>query len=173
MSEGLSICIGVVAGLHGVRGELRVKVLTDFPERFACDEKLRIELKDKGAVETVTLVTVRNHKKNLLVRLKGVETRDQASRYVGGSFQIYESELMPLPDNSFYHHEIVGMEVRYLDGVALGKVDQILETPAHDIYVVKGEGEHLVPALKSIVRKVEREARILWIDREMSQYYED
>ncbi|MHC9541949.1 MAG: ribosome maturation factor RimM [Vulcanimicrobiota bacterium] len=173
MSEELSISIGVVTGLHGVRGEFKVKVLTDFPERFAPDEKLRMAIKEGDKVELVTLESVRAHKKNLLVRLKGVETREQASRYIGGMFQIDESELMPLPENSFYHHEILGMEARYLDGELLGKVDQILETPHHDIYVVKGSGEHLIPALKTIVKKVEPGTKTLWIDREMSRYYED
>ncbi len=173
MSERLSICIGVVTGLHGVRGECRVKVLTDFPERFAPEEKLRMAMKESDRVEIVTLLSVRTHKKNLLIRLKGVETREQASRYVGGLFQIDESELMPLPEHSFYLHEIVGMEARYMDGELLGKVEQILETPQHDIYVVKGTQEHLIPALKTIIKKVERGTKTLWIDREMSQYYED
>lgn len=170
--ERRKIHIGQVVGLHGRFGELKVRPLTDFPDRFSEGRSLEIVWSDEHA-QIVSIDGVRPHKNNLLVKLKGVVTRTEAQQFVDAIFRIDEEELMPLPEHSYYRFQIVGMEVLCLDNSCIGIVSEILETPAHDVYVVKGDREHLVPALKKIVRRVDVEQKKMWIDREMIQYFED
>ena len=166
------ISVGQVVGLHGKAGEIKVKVLTDFPDRFARNN--RIELcREDGETQMVTIEGTRPHKNHILIRLKDIGTREDAECLRGAFFRIEESQLMPLPAHSYYRFQIIGLKVFTLEGELLGEVSDILTTPNHDVYVVKGEKEYLIPARKVVVKKVELEQGKMWIDREMIEYFED
>ncbi|MDQ7825013.1 MAG: ribosome maturation factor RimM [Candidatus Eremiobacteraeota bacterium] len=174
MEERQKILVGQVTGVHGKEGELKVKVLTDFPERFSVHSKMELGWKDDEKKDRLVLIeSSRPHKGHLLVKVKGIETREDAKELMGAFFQINKEEVRPLPNDSFYHFQIVGLKVYYLEGGFIGTVSQILHTPNHDVYVVQGEKEILIPALKKVIKKVDLEARRMWIDREMITGFED
>jgi 16S rRNA processing protein RimM len=172
--DGNTILIGKIIGLHGVKGELKVKILTDFPERFASNKQFEVAWPGSPPRhESVVLESVRPHKDNLLVKFKGIMSRTDAAVYVGAVFQIDEKDVKPLPEGSFYEFQIMGLKAYYLDGAYLGVVKKILSMPHHDIYVIEGNEEVLVPALKKVIKKVDLDEGALWVDREMMTYLED
>lgn len=143
--------MGWIAAAHGLGGEVRVVPLSDFPERFRERRFLWVE----GEEEPRRVEAVRFHRGAVLVKLQGVEGRAQAEELRGRHLSVPVAELPPLPEGTFYYHQILGCEARTEDGRLLGRVADILRTGANDVYVVKpadGSREYLVPAVASVVR---------------------
>lgn len=142
--------MGRVAGPHGLRGELRVVPLSDFPERFRRRGFLWIE--GEGAARRVEWV--RFHGGLVLVKLEGVADRAAAEELRGRYLAVPSAELPPLPPGTYYHHQLLGLPAVTEDGRELGRVADILRTGANDVYVVRpaaGGRPHLIPALASVV----------------------
>lgn len=151
VSEEL-IVIGRVLAPHGVRGELRCEPLTDDPGRFSRLPRVFIDGKPHR------LLSARTARGALLLRLEAVTTREAAVGLRGEYLAIPLSEAADLPDGAYYHFQLVGLRVRAADGVELGTLAEVLERPANDVYVVRGErGEVLVPALKEVVESIDLE----------------
>lgn len=137
-------------GARGVRGELNVDRLTDAPDRFRRGATLHAA----GAVRSVR--HARLHRGVLLLELEGIDTKEQAEALRGALLEVPEAELAALPEGSYYRFQIVGLAVVDLAGQALGRVEEILETGANDVYVVRSdEGELLVPAIDSVIKQVD------------------
>ena len=151
------IIIGRIRGPHGIRGEIRVEVLTDFPERFQTSKRLYIG--DSHAPYDVE--KVRFTPKGVLLKLAGVDWRDSASRIARSYVALPENELAPLPAGSFHHHQIRGIKVFADDGSFLGTVMEIITTGSNDVYIVRNEeGEEvLLPATTEVVRTIDLEAQ--------------
>ncbi len=150
------LAIGKVVRAHGVRGELSVTVLTEFPERFEVTEW--IYLGDEYEAEPYRLEGYRWHKKNILLSLAGVTDRTTAERLKGQFVQVPLDEAMPLPPGTYYLHQLIGLEVVTPAGQPLGRVVDILETGANDVYVVAGDDrEMLLPAIPEVVQAVDIE----------------
>ncbi len=146
------IAIGKIVAPHGVRGELRVAILTDFPERFLSMKEVLVEGKGKMKVDGV-----RTHQSLILLTLAGVTDRDAAIALRGRLLQITRDELTPLPENNFYVFDLVGLQVFDETGSQLGTLKEVLQPGANDVYVIqlaKG-GEMLLPALRSVVLSVD------------------
>jgi len=151
----LLLAVGRVLRPHGVRGELVLEVLTEFPERLAENET--VYLGEAGAPRT--LQRVRFSRGRLLVQLEGCLTLEAAEALRGQLVQIRESQAAPLPPGHYYQHQIIGLEAVTDTGEVLGQVTEILETGANDVYVVAGAaGEVLLPALRSVVLQIDLEA---------------
>ncbi|MDQ7857486.1 MAG: ribosome maturation factor RimM [Armatimonadota bacterium] len=151
------VTIGRIAAPHGVRGEVRVRPETDFPERFA--GLRRAFLVRGGRAEPVTIRGARRHGEAVLLTLDGVGDRATADALRGAALAVARDALVPLGPDAFYVFEIVGLRVRAEDGRALGVVAEVMRGRAHDVYVVRGPaGEVLVPAVRAVVRRVDREA---------------
>jgi 16S rRNA processing protein RimM len=150
-----------VLGPHGVNGEIRCAVLTDFPERFKRASVLHVgESYAPCQVERARL-----SKGGLLLKLRDVESREAAAALRGHILFVPAAEAMPLPKGSYYWHEIIGLEVRTTDGRSLGSVTEILETGSNDVYVVRDEGhEVLVPAIAEVVRDVDVAGGIITVE---------
>ncbi len=146
------IRIGLIQGVHGIKGEVKVLPLTDFPDRFK--KEMTVALSKKEGVFAVE--TVRYQGNTVLLKFGRVEDRDAAQTLVGSYLEIPEEEAMPLPAGHFYHFQVIGLKV-YENNVCLGVISEIIESAAHDVYVVKQEdgGQFLFPALKSIVQAVD------------------
>lgn len=147
------ITIGKIIAPHGVRGEVKVLPLTDFPERFQNMKSIWLDL--QGTALDVEKVRVVND--TILVKFKGTDDRDMAEKLRNGLLQVMPDELTPLPEGHFYRFQIIGLAVFDPAGLPLGSVSDILETGANDIYVVKnGQGkELLIPALKKTVHSID------------------
>jgi 16S rRNA processing protein RimM len=150
------LAIGRVLRPHGVRGELLLEALTDFPRHL--DGVGTIYLGD--AAEPHPLAGARMHRGRLLIQLEDCVDREAAEAFRGQLVQIWFGDAAPPPPGSYYYHQIVGLAVVTEEGETLGEVTEILETGSNDVYVVNGpSGEILLPALKSVILKVDLEAK--------------
>jgi len=150
------LAIGRVLRPHGVRGELLLEALTDFPRHL--DDVGTIYLGD--AAEPHPLAGARMHRGRLLIQLEDCVDREAAEAFRGQLVQIWFGDTAPPPPGSYYYHQIVGLAVVTEEGETLGEVTEILETGSNDVYVVNGpSGEILLPALKSVILKVDLEAK--------------
>ncbi len=158
------LAIGRIVRAHGVRGELSVMVLTDFPERFASTEW--VYLGDEFEANAYKLLKHRWHKQNVLLTFEGITTRTEAEKFIGQMVQIPVEEAMPLPEGSFYLFELVGLQVFTTTGDLLGVITDVLETGANDVLVVKtgDEKEVLLPNIPDVVKTVDLDAGKMTIE---------
>ena len=90
------------------------------------------------------------------MKLAAVPEIDEAKKWVGSVLYIAEHELDPLQSGEYYHYQVIGLEVRDTRGEKIGVVARIWSTPGGEIYIVRGESkEHLIPATKEIIEKVD------------------
>lgn len=136
------IVIGEIVAPFGRKGEVKVVPQTDFPERFLELETMRV---DHGELE---VEGVRFHKGMALVKFEGVDDISAAEDLRGKKILIGESELSPLEKDEYYIHDIVGLEAVTTEGESLGKIKEVLRSPAHDVYVTD---RAMIPAVKDFI----------------------
>ncbi|MBF7083596.1 16S rRNA processing protein RimM [Desulfallas sp. Bu1-1] len=154
---GQLIAVGKVVNTHGHRGEVRVLPLTDYPERFTRME--RVYLEKRCRLEQHAIEKVYFHKKFVIVKFTGVDDMNAAEALKDALLMVTREELVPLPEDTYYIFDIIGLEVFTVEGRFLGRVQDVLQTGANDVYVVEGASPRplLVPALKKVVRGVDME----------------
>ena len=147
----------------GLRGRIVIESLTDFPDRFAPGSIL---LLDNQPFE---VTASRPQKHRWVLKLKGVDSPEDAETLRGALLQIPESDLHPLPEGQHYRFQVIGLLAVTLGGEELGKVTDVLETGSNDVYLVKGPaGERLVPALPQFIAEIDLESgRIIVEDMEV------
>jgi 16S rRNA processing protein RimM len=157
-SEPRFLIIGSVVGSHGVRGEIKVQILTDDPHRFGLLNQVFIGLEDQEPV-AVPLLGYRLHKGRALLRLENVDDRSTAETLKGYLIQVPREDAIPLEEGEFYEHQIIGLEVRTVAGERLGEVVEILYTGANEVYIVHsavaGTRELLIPAIEDVIREID------------------
>jgi 16S rRNA processing protein RimM len=147
--------VGEVLTTQGNKGELKVRPLTDDPQRWS--ELTRVFFCRADAREELTVERVRYFRGFVVVKFKEINSLTEAEKLRGGFLCIPLAERRPLPAGSYYFDQILGLSVLDETGSFLGKVEDILPTGANDVYVVRGgpHGEFLLPALKSVVLTVD------------------
>jgi 16S rRNA processing protein RimM len=134
----------------GLLGEVTVEPLTDFPERFDPGARLW------AAGREYRVYSARPHRGGLLVQLANVQSRESAGKLRGLLLEVPEETLAPLEEGQYYRFQIVGLEAFDAGGHSLGRIAEVLETGANDVYVVRNDdGDLLVPAIDSAVREVD------------------
>ena len=140
--------IGKIVGTHGVRGELRVECWCDSPQFFSSFKKLYF---NEGADKID--VTSRPHKNIALMKIKGVDTVEQADLLRGRVLYVDRKDIK-LPKGTNFIQDIIGLEVTDVDtDVVYGKVTEVIKTGANDVYEVKGaDGKaYYIPVIKDVV----------------------
>jgi 16S rRNA processing protein RimM len=146
------LAVGRVLRPHGVRGELRLELLSDHPTHLSEVETVYIG-KDHLPRR---LLAFHVHRGVLLITIEGCEDRTEADRWRGAEVAVRLAEAAPLEAGEYYHHQILGLKVISDNDEELGTVAEIIQTGANDVYVVRGEaGEVLLPAIKSVILKIE------------------
>jgi 16S rRNA processing protein RimM len=155
--ESIYLAIGYLRRPHGVSGEIIMDVHTDFPDRIKSGRKIFIGDKHEAA----TFDTVRVHGDSLLISLRGYDTPEAVGRFRNQWVHVKAKDVPPLPEGQHYKYEFVDLDVIDDQGNALGKIAEILETGANDVYVVRDEAgkEILLPAIPSVVLEVDMELR--------------
>jgi 16S rRNA processing protein RimM len=147
------LAVGRVVRPHGVRGALMVESGSDlFP---SIHPGTTVLLGDTHISAVVS--ENRPYRSGYLLFLEGFETRNQAESLRGKEIYLRFEETEPLPDGVYYQWQILGLEARTETGEVLGVVDQILETGANDVYLLRhpSDGEILLPAIPDVIREVD------------------
>jgi 16S rRNA processing protein RimM len=138
----------------GVRGEVKAQILSDFPERFR-------HLRNVLIGEHLTPYKVHSaiiRKGAVYMRFDGIDTMDDAEKLRGQLVHVPKDEAFPLPEDTYYWHQILDLDVWTTEGEYLGKIVEILDLPANDVYIVQGpRGEVLLPAIEDVVVKIDPE----------------
>jgi 16S rRNA processing protein RimM len=153
MTEGAAfdLVVGEVGGAHGIRGEVRVRPLTDHPEHFAELQEVYLEWSpDRG--REVTIERVRFHQGVLLVQFAGTTTRTEAEQLLGAMVCVPREAAVPLAEGEYFCDQIVGLEAVTTTGESLGPITEVLRTGANDVYVT---ARALIPALPDVVKEVD------------------
>ena len=151
--------VGIVVGAWGVAGELRVQPHSDNPRRFTPGSRVLIE----GQPQRIT--GCRWHQGYALIRLDGVRSREDAAGLKGTRLEAPVEEAPALSADTYYHFQILDMEVWTSDGEYLGIIEDILSTGSNDVYVTRhADKEVLVPALGDVVLEVDTESGRMVVD---------
>lgn len=153
------LVVGLVRGVHGLRGAVRVEVLSDNADRFDSGAVVFVEQTERR----LTVVSAQHDGPGLLVSFAEVRDRNAADAL---REKFLEAEAArDLPPQTFYWHEIIGCAVFNEEGEELGTVDDIFRVGESEVYVVHGaRGELLVPAVKAIVRELAPAERRIVVD---------
>lgn len=157
MSESGLVCVGVIAGGFGVRGDVRLKSFTAIPEDIAAYGPLYTQGRERWFDVTIT-GPISN---GLSARLSGVESKEAADALKGTQLFAPRECLPSLPDDEFYHADLIGLEVRDTGGALLGKVKSVQNHGAGDLLEVHGEGlsaTALLPFTREVVPTVDLSA---------------
>ena len=149
------LVLGRTVKVWGLKGEVKVRPYADSIAIAA--ESAAVYLRGTGGdlVEYVVEL-VRPVGSAWVMQFQGVQTMEQAKRLVGCELLIPRSAAPALPEGTYYHADLIGLRVVTEEGRELGRIVEILETGANDVYVVHGEGsEWLLPATKEVVRRVD------------------
>lgn len=162
------ISVGKIVAPHGVRGDVRVAILTDFPDRF---HKLRTVHLDNGMILTVE--GARRHKQFVLLKFKGFDTMSAAEQLRGQLIKVTREDVVVLPAGHYYFFDIIGLTVYTEAGENLGTITDILQTGSNDVYVTEGPGKKtlLIPALKEVVRHIDIPGKQMVV--KLQEEYED
>ncbi|HEV7214505.1 MAG TPA: ribosome maturation factor RimM [Chloroflexota bacterium] len=146
--------VGRITAPFGVGGELRVMLETEFPERLP-ERPLFVGTERRQVV----VEGLRQHGREALLKLGGVNTVDAADGLRGQELFVALADAAPLPAGRFYPHQIVGLAVWTAAGDKYGVVSEVLSRPANDIYVVRhADREVLVPAIADVVKLIDTAA---------------
>ena len=155
--------IGVIVAPFGVHGELKVRLVTDIPGRFAELDAVHV-----GPEHTrYPIKSVRPYKGEMIVlKLDGVDDANTAETLRNLDLQIPESKLATLPPGSYYQHDILGLHVITMDGQNLGHITDIMVTGSNDVYSIETPGgkQVLIPAIKDVIKQIDLVSRTMYID---------
>lgn len=159
--EPFYLAIGKIRRTHGIRGELVMDLLTDFPERFKVSSEVLIGAQHKPYI----ISSFRPTGTGALIAFKGYEDCDQAVIFRNQMVYGRLEDAPALAEGEFYQHEILGMQVVDESGKVIGAVTEIIETGANDVYVVRDENgaEILLPAIKSVILNIEKEKKVITV----------
>jgi 16S rRNA processing protein RimM len=158
------MAVGMITSVHGLRGEVKVELHTDFPERFASGGEIYLG----EDLEKLTIASVRPHQGQMLMQFQGVDNRDAAEDLRGIWLFIPEEDAMELEEDTYFIHDIIGLSVQTSDGKLLGTLSDVLSTGANDVYVVQTPDEPrreiLLPAIDQVIKKVDLDEGIMFVD---------
>lgn len=150
--------VGVISSTHGVRGEVKVFPTTDDPNRF---KELKTVTLDTGKeLLPLTIQSVKFFKRMVILKFKEYDNINDIEPYKGRDLLIYRNQAVPLNEGEYFITDLVGLEVITEEGETLGRLSEVLQTGANDVYVVKRpSGKNvLIPAIKSCILNVDLDA---------------
>ncbi len=145
------VVVGKAIKPTGVHGELQVEIMSDIPDRFSVGKAVLLDGAQRRIQRTSAI-----HKGRINLKLEGIDDRDEAEGLRDKLLTILKDSIPELPDGTFYHYQIIDMEVLTPEGAKIGCIVDVLPVGDNDVYVVRGdEGEVLVPGLEDVVLEVD------------------
>jgi 16S rRNA processing protein RimM len=158
------VLIGQIVGVHGISGNCKIRSYAESLIVFQPDSVVLIATSD-GRQKPYEINWVKPHAKAALVSFKGVDTRDQAEALIGCELFIERSRLPDPEEGSYYWFDLIGLDVFDVEQKYLGRLESIIQTGSNDVYVVKKDDtEILIPALESVVQKIDLKSRRMQVD---------
>lgn len=149
--------IGQIVNTFGIKGQVKVNPFTDDINRF--DELKEVYVEKKHELKLFQIEKVNYSKNMVILKLKGIETPEQAETLRNSYLKIDRKDAKKLPEGTYYIADLIGLDVYTDEDKFLGKVDYIYNAGSSDIYVVKDEQgkEVLLPAIKDVLKQVDLE----------------
>lgn len=153
------LAIGHLRRPHGVHGEMVMEVHTDFPKRIKSGMKVFVG----EAHDALVIGGARFHNEGLIIKFQDVETPEGAGRYRNLWVYVASADRPPLPEGQYYFHDLIGLQVLDEKDAPIGKLTEVIETGANNVYVVtRADGsEILLPAIPSVILDVEMGRRLM------------
>lgn len=152
------LLLGEILRPHGIRGELKVRLLTDYPERLAEMDSVFLGTDpEKESAVTYQVDHLRMHQGYGLLKLAGIDDRDQADTLRQLYIMVRLDDAVPLEEGEYYLYQLIGLTAEDDTGVILGTVKEILETGANDVYIVEtpAQKEILIPDTPETILKID------------------
>jgi len=163
LSEERFYTVGKLVNTHGLRGEVRVISTTDFPDvRFRKGSRLFLFHPSLDRPLMLNVASRRSHKNFEILAFEGYTHINDVEKFKGGELKIPEEDLdlVELEEDEFFIHQLIGCEVFTDQGEKLGKIVDVLQPGANDVWVVKGErGEILLPYIDDCIKQVDVKAK--------------
>ena len=156
---------GVVLKPKGLKGELKVKPVTDFPESFLKRREYYVgKTPEDAALRKVAAAKL--HQGFAWLVLEGVGSREEAEALAGCGLYVTKDSLESLPDDRAYIHELIGLEAFDEETGRVGKISDVLQMPAHDVYEIDtGSSKVLIPAVEDFITETDLEKGIVTLRR--------
>lgn len=149
--------IGAVTSTHGLRGELKVYPTTDEPARY---QKLKEVILDTGKEQlSLKIEHARLFKQMVIIKFEGFDHINEVEKFKGAKLYVMRENALELREDEYYFADLAGLRVETEEGQLLGKVTDILQTGANDVYVIGRERQKdlLIPAIKDCVKQIDLE----------------
>ena len=150
---------GKIVTTHGIKGEVKIMPYTDTPELLSEFDRLFIG-KDK---KELIIERARVFKNMVIAKIQGVDTPEDAEKYRNKILFMHRDDL-ELDENTYFIQDLIGMEVKDADtGILYGKIKDVMQTGANDVYVIEGEKEYLIPAIPDVVINTDVDGNLMLI----------
>ncbi|MEK4562076.1 ribosome maturation factor RimM [Staphylococcus sp. FSL K6-3157] len=159
----MKVEVGKIVNTHGIKGEVKIKSNSDFTDkRFQPGEMVEIARKDKAPLE-FKIASYRMHKGLHMLTFEGINNINDIEYLKGETLlQERDHEEIELGEHEFYYSDIIGCTV-FNEDTPIGRVIEIFETGANDVWVVKGDKEYLIPYIADVVKEIDVEGRRIQI----------
>ncbi len=155
MAEPRFLVIGKLLKPHGLRGDVRVRPLTDDTSRFSWLKQVYL---GKDELRPLTVASIRFHKDVVLVKFEGLDGRDVVQHLHGQLLLVAKEDAIPLAEGEYYLYQLNGLDVYSDEDVYLGKLINVIETGANNVFEVKGEGKPiLLPDIPDVIVDIDFE----------------
>lgn len=154
-NEPAYLLIGRLQKTHGIKGEIAMRVITQYPERIRVGKTVFLEDERKEVI----ISSIRWKNDLMLIGFEGFDNPEDAAKLTNLEVFSPTRNLPRLPKGQYYHHQLIGLKV-WQEEEYLGELIEILETGANDVYVIQAEGveELLIPAIPDVIKNIDIEA---------------
>lgn len=153
------VSVAYITSTHGLKGDVKAVQLSSDPERFYSLSNIFI-IQKNGEKQETFIQKVRAIKGGFAVTLANSTSVTDAQHLVGSFIAVPENEVPVLGKDTWYHYEIIGIEVFTTDGMCLGKIEEIISTGSNDVYIVRDKDrEYLIPAIRDVIKDVDTKGR--------------
>ena len=151
---------GKIVTTHGIRGEVKIMPYTDVPELLCEFDRLFIGKEHREVI----IERSRVFKNTVIAKIEGINTPEEAEKLRNKILYMHRDDL-ELDEDTYFIQDLIGMEVRDADsGQVYGRLDDVMQTGANDVYVIKGDDrEYLVPAIADVIVSTDLENDIMTI----------
>jgi len=156
------IILGKLGAAYGVRGWLKVISYTQPIDNILNYPNWYLRHNDQW--QTVNIENSKPHGNGIIVKIKGITDREHAQSYTNDEIAVDADTLPTLIADEHYWKDLIGMAVVNTEGVALGTVNDLLETGSNDVLIVKGDREHLIPYTKHVIQSIDTKNKTITVD---------